>query len=232
MEEVDPETSYRIEVKIQGFFNKKNDGTKTYVKGRTLKWVVDSDRFSLCDAISGISDEISWGSCQTLRILVFDKNEGKEVGVLSESQILEMFRMYQKERLILLNVVVCDTDGSSNCSGAGPTYPCTPSQPNTTIAPGSQSQVESSQGCNTSSQLAPSIAPDSQVGTSQNSHVAGQPDPFDDPDHDEYMGVNDEDIYHDGDDEAMLLPKHEEHTGLDHILKDEDASIDDAVDSE
>ena len=71
---------------------------------------------------------------------MFDKNEGKDVGVLSESQIPELFRMYQKERKILLTVVVCDTDGSSNHSGTDPTYPCTPSQPTLSIAPGNQSQ--------------------------------------------------------------------------------------------
>lgn len=90
----------RIEVKFEAFWNKQNNGRKVYVKGRTLKWVVDSDTLSLCDLISDLSDEISWGSCQTLRIWLFDQNEGKDVGVLFESQISEMFRMYQKEKKI------------------------------------------------------------------------------------------------------------------------------------
>jgi hypothetical protein len=87
------------------------------VKGKILKWVVDSDRFSLCELISGLSEELCWGSCQTPKIWMFDKNEGRDVGVVSESQILEMFRMYQNERKITLIVVVCDVDGSSKYSG-------------------------------------------------------------------------------------------------------------------
>lgn len=84
------------------------------------------------------------------------------------------------------------------------------------IAPGNWSQVESSQGCNTSSQPAPSVALGSQVGASQNSQIAGQPDQFDDPDLDEYVSVNDEHIYcYCFDDEAV----HEEHIGPDPIFE-------------
>ncbi|XP_078148514.1 uncharacterized protein LOC144543943 [Carex rostrata] len=74
---------------------------------------------------------------------------------------------------------------------------------------------------------APSIALGSQVGASQTSQIAGQPDHFDDPDPDEYVGVNDEDIYCHSD-EAV----HEEHIGPDLILENEEATIDDAVDNE
>lgn len=58
-----PEIVFRIEIKIEGFLNKQNDSRNVYVKGKTLKWVVDSDRFSLCDLISDLSDELCWGSC-------------------------------------------------------------------------------------------------------------------------------------------------------------------------
>jgi hypothetical protein len=34
---VDPETAFRIEVKVEAFWNKQDDGRKVYVKGRTLK---------------------------------------------------------------------------------------------------------------------------------------------------------------------------------------------------
>jgi hypothetical protein len=40
---VDPETAFRIEVKIEGFWNKQIEGKKEYIKGRILKRVVDSN---------------------------------------------------------------------------------------------------------------------------------------------------------------------------------------------
>ncbi|XP_078153161.1 uncharacterized protein LOC144548368 [Carex rostrata] len=167
----DPETAFRIEVKIEGFFMKQIDGRKDYVKGKTLKWVVDSDRFSLCDLRSDLFDDLCWGSCQTPKIWMFDKNDGREVEVVSESQIPEMFRMFQNERKISLLTVICDLDGSSKCSGTNFTYPCTPSQPSPTIALGSQSHIGSSQGCN----------------------MSGQPDQSDNLD--EYVGFNEESLY-------------------------------------
>jgi hypothetical protein len=46
------------------------------------------------------------------------KNEGRDIGLVFESQIFEMFRMYQNERNFLFIVVVCDVDGGSKYSGS------------------------------------------------------------------------------------------------------------------
>jgi hypothetical protein len=62
------------------------------------------------------------------------------VGLLFESQIPKIFRMYISERKITLLVVLCDLDESSN-----QTFLCTPSQMPPPIALGSQCQVDSSQ---------------------------------------------------------------------------------------
>jgi MuDR family transposase len=83
-----------------------------------LKWVIDSNRFSLCELIHNLSEEICWGSCQTPNIWMFDRNEGKDVRVVSESQISEIFRMYQNERKFSFIVVICDLDGTSKCTGS------------------------------------------------------------------------------------------------------------------
>jgi hypothetical protein len=111
-------TAFIVDIKIEGFFNKQNDGRRIYVKGKTLKWVIDSNRFSLCELIHNLSEEICWGSCQTPKIWMFDRNEGKDVGVVSESQISEIFRMYQNERIFLFIIVICDLDGSSKCTSS------------------------------------------------------------------------------------------------------------------
>jgi hypothetical protein len=54
------------------------------------------------------------------------------------------------ERIFLLYVVICDSDGSSKCDNITPNYPCTSSQPTLSVALGNESQVEISQGCNIS----------------------------------------------------------------------------------
>jgi hypothetical protein len=59
--------------------------------------------------------------------------------------------MYQKERKILLLIVICYSDGSTKCSGTNIIYPCTSSQPSPMIALGSQ--VGSSKGCFISEQF-------------------------------------------------------------------------------
>jgi hypothetical protein len=91
--------------------------------------------------LTGLKEDISWGSSQLLKICFFNKNEGKDVEILFKSQILNMFRMYEKERKISILIVICDSDGSSKCSGTNTHFSCTPSQP----PPIFDSQVESSQ---------------------------------------------------------------------------------------
>jgi hypothetical protein len=49
---------------------------------------------------------------------MFDKDEGRDVRLVSELQIPELFRMYQNQRKFSLIVVVCDLDGSSKCSSS------------------------------------------------------------------------------------------------------------------
>jgi hypothetical protein len=117
------------------------------VKGKTLTWVVDSDRFSLCDLNMDLLKELGWGRGQTLKIWILDKNDGREAGLVSESQIPELFKMYEKERVIVLHVVVSDSDGSSNCSGKNAVYPCTPAQLISGIEIASQSQAGNTHGC-------------------------------------------------------------------------------------
>jgi MuDR family transposase len=136
-------------VKIEGFWNKQIEGKKEYVKGRVLKWVVDSDKFSLCELMTNLKEEISWGSSQLPKIWFFDKNKDREVGISSESQIPNIFRMYEMERKISILVVICDCDGSSKYSGTNTPFSCTPSQPPPPIAFGIQvegSQIDNNDG--------------------------------------------------------------------------------------
>jgi hypothetical protein len=156
--------------------------------------MVDPDKFSLFDLNSDLLDELSWEESQTPKIWILDKKEGRDAALMSEAQIPEMFKMFQKEKKILLRVVVCDSDGSSKCSGTDGTFQCTPGQPIPTIITDGQSYVGSSHGCSISGPSG---------GMSQNSQSLGEPSQFNDPDpdDDEYVGFNDECMYNsDGDD--------------------------------
>jgi hypothetical protein len=55
--------------------------------------------------------------------------------------------MYEKERVIVLHVVVSDSNWSSNYSGTNIIYPCTPAQLIPSIEIASQSQAGSTHGC-------------------------------------------------------------------------------------
>jgi MuDR family transposase len=142
-----------MEVKIEGFWNKQSDGRKVYFKGRTLEWVVDSDKFSLVDLKSDLFEKIGWGSSQTPKIWFLDKTEARELDLLSESQIPDLIVMYRNDRKLSFLIVLCDVDRSSNCSGTNSNNLCTPSQAAARIILGSQSQVNSTQECNVSDNL-------------------------------------------------------------------------------
>jgi hypothetical protein len=104
---IDTEAVFKIEINIEGFWKKSNnDSRKIYIKGRTLKWMVDPDKFSLFDLSSDLLDELSWGESQTPKIWILDKKEGRDAALVSESQIPEMFKMFQKEKK---NITSCSS---------------------------------------------------------------------------------------------------------------------------
>jgi hypothetical protein len=82
---IDTETVFKIEIHIKGFWKKKNDNRKIYVKRRTLKWMVDKDKFSLYDLNSDLLEELSWGGSQISKIWIVDQNEGRDATLVSES---------------------------------------------------------------------------------------------------------------------------------------------------
>jgi hypothetical protein len=43
-------------------------------------------------------DELSWGESQTPKIWILDKKEGRDAALVSEAQIPEMFKMFQKDK--------------------------------------------------------------------------------------------------------------------------------------
>jgi hypothetical protein len=56
--------------------------------------VVDPDNFLLFDMNSDLLDELSWRESQTPKIWILDKKEGRDVALVSEAQIPEMFKMF------------------------------------------------------------------------------------------------------------------------------------------
>lgn len=47
-EGVDPKTACRLEILVNSYFS-IIDGKKVYSKGRTVSWVVDSEKYALID---------------------------------------------------------------------------------------------------------------------------------------------------------------------------------------
>jgi hypothetical protein len=68
--------------------------------------MVDPDKFSLFDMNSDLLDELSWGESQTPKIWILDKKEGRDAALVSEAQIPEMFKMFQKDKK---NTTLCSS---------------------------------------------------------------------------------------------------------------------------
>lgn len=87
------------------------------MKGRTLMWTVDVEKFSI-DALSRqLAIELNISSNQLVALSYFDKLLGEDVRLLHDEQQYMMFDMYAAELKVPLSVVVVDAIGSGvlNC---------------------------------------------------------------------------------------------------------------------
>lgn len=86
------------------------NGRKSYTKGFTRDWVVDSDSLSLEFLTTCLSSEMSWGRNQKVVFWVFDKRSGEEVQLVSDHQIVDVLDMYKPEKRFMLLASVFDND--------------------------------------------------------------------------------------------------------------------------
>ena len=171
---IDPNNAFRVDVKVEAFHSKEPDGRKLYTKGRTVSWVLESNRCTMQSLMVSLSSEVSWGESQTPTVWYFDRKKGEDVRLVSDSQVPGMFDMYKDERHFQLIVAVFD-------HGVAMTY-------------GGEAQLNNDSD-NLSQTNLNAPCPANTIGSKSTNNIEAQPpdDPCDDPD--EYVGVDDEHMY-------------------------------------
>ncbi|KAK3118671.1 hypothetical protein QOZ80_9BG0703810 [Eleusine coracana subsp. coracana] len=174
---------YRVEVKVEGFLSIDSDGRKSYTKGFTRNWVVDSDSICLDFLMTSLQSEMTWGTNQQVVFWVFDKRLGEDVQLESDSQFVDVLEMYKPEKEFMLLASVYNKEICHPLSIVPPELPTTNTA--NVLAPivkeGSTSSTTKAIDC------------DAIVAFEVDEDDPELPDVFDSVE--EYVGVNDEYMY-------------------------------------
>uniref|UniRef100_A0A0E0LNC7 Uncharacterized protein n=1 Tax=Oryza punctata TaxID=4537 RepID=A0A0E0LNC7_ORYPU len=99
---------YYVDVRVEAYATIDEAGRKIYTKGTTRQWVVDAESFSVEFVLNSLSVEFSWGKNQHPAIWFFHKSVGEDVRLLENSQIPELFAMYEQESHFQLIISILD----------------------------------------------------------------------------------------------------------------------------
>lgn len=91
---------------MEAFWAKNPGARKLYTKGRTIKWVVECESFSMGLLMARLTLEVSWDSAQIATVWLLDKSLGHDVRLSDESQLPAVLNMYKENRFLTLLVVV------------------------------------------------------------------------------------------------------------------------------
>jgi hypothetical protein len=100
--------TFSIDNVVQGFVLKEPNGRKSYVKGKTIKWNVNSDDFTMDVLIDGLSAELRVGRDQNINVWYFNVITAQDVRLTQNDDFHLMFDTYRVERKIALAVLVLD----------------------------------------------------------------------------------------------------------------------------
>lgn len=91
---------FMIELQVQGFFYIDFEGRKSYTKGKTLKWVVEFQSFSIDLLMKSLCTAVEWDSSQTATVWFFDKRIGEDIKLVDDTQLVDVFEMYSAEMYV------------------------------------------------------------------------------------------------------------------------------------
>jgi hypothetical protein len=106
--------TFSIDAVVQGFVLKEPNGRKSYVKGKTIKWNVNSDDFTMDVLIDGLSAELRVGRDQNITVWYFNMITAQDVRLTQNDDFHVMFDMYKAERKLALAVLVLDNSCSES----------------------------------------------------------------------------------------------------------------------
>jgi hypothetical protein len=80
----------RVEINVNGYFTVRG-GRKEYNRGRTVSWVVDSEKYTIIDLEKDIAPYFTWGSDQQANFWVVTGNT-MTFKLSSDAQLLDLLR--------------------------------------------------------------------------------------------------------------------------------------------
>jgi hypothetical protein len=78
------------------------------VKGKTIRWNVTSDDFTMDVLMDGLAAELRVGRDQSIAVWYFNMIMAQDVRLTENDQFHVMFNMYRAERKLALAIVVLD----------------------------------------------------------------------------------------------------------------------------
>ena len=90
--------TFSLDLVVQGFVLKEPNGRKSYVKGKTIIWNVNSDDFTMDVLIDGLSSELRVGRNQSITVWYFNMIMAHDVRLTQNADFHLMFDMYRAER--------------------------------------------------------------------------------------------------------------------------------------
>ncbi|XP_051190549.1 uncharacterized protein [Lolium perenne] len=110
--ELELTNTFSLDIVVQGFVLKEPTGRKSYVKGKTIRWNVNSDNFTMDVLMDGLSSELRVGRDQSITVWYFNMIMAQDVKLTQSDDFHLMFDMYRAERRLALVVVVVDNSCS------------------------------------------------------------------------------------------------------------------------
>lgn len=169
---------FSVDVRVQPYATVDADGRKIISKGGTGHWVIDSESFSFDFLMESLRVEFKWGSNQSPLVWYFNKNLGEDVRLIGDTDLPDIFEMYATEASFHLLVAVLEEsmDVASVCCVHEPIAIIPPENPSHNDGSG---------------QAATNVGGSAQPTTVEAD--VREPDMFDNEE--EYVGVNDEQLY-------------------------------------
>ena len=99
---------FSLDIKVQAFMRKDNDGKKIYVKGKEVHWSMEVGTITFEMLVSSLSEVVSWSSYQKGTVWYFDKTLGEDAMIVDDNQFQNMLGMYKSEMSCKLLLIVVE----------------------------------------------------------------------------------------------------------------------------
>ena len=99
---------FSLEIKVQAFMRKDNDGEKIYVKGKEVHWSMEVGTITFEMLVFSLSEVVSWSSYQKGTVWYFDKALGEDAMIVDDNQFQNMLGMYKSEMSCKLLLIVVE----------------------------------------------------------------------------------------------------------------------------